>query len=231
MSSTQHASPVPEIAASRDDDLIARWLLGVAGGALVASRRKLPGPARGAATMAGVAMLGLAAYRPLSSLLRHAGARRRSATVRMSFTVDRPVEAVFNFCRDFENYPRFVGSLRSVQDFGNGRSKWCASTPSGDTVEWNAVTTKYVPNRVFAWETLAGSPVEATGLFRFKPEGEGRTCVQIVLTYDVVGGGELRDSLAALLAPSRSHLLEEDVRKLSHYLNSASVEELAASGT
>ena len=202
---------------------------GVAGAALIASRRRMPPIARGAATVAGLALVGVAAIRPLGSLLRSAGARRRAASVRMSFTVRQPVERVFGFCRDFENYPRFVGALRSVSDFGDGRSHWCASTPAGDTIEWNAVTTKYLPNRAIAWETTPTSPVRSTGSLRFRPE-EGSTCVEVMLTYELATDSPIKDALAALAAPSRRALLEADVRRLAHYLDTAPDSELAAYG-
>jgi uncharacterized membrane protein len=204
-------------------------LLGVAGGALVAGRGRLPRSTRNVAAAAGLAMLGVAAWGPLSGLIRRAGTQRRSSRLRLSFVVDQPVERVFAFCRDFENYPRFVGALRSVQDHGDGRSKWCASTPTGDTLEWNAVTTKYVPNRVIAWETVGGSPVHASGLLRFMPE-DGRTCLQLLLSYELLGVSPMKDALASLVAAPRSRQLEADIRKLVDYLNTAPEAELSAYG-
>jgi uncharacterized membrane protein len=201
----------------------------VAGGTLIASRRHLPRISRNVATLAGLALVGVAAYRPLAELIRQAGGRRRTAGLRLSFRVERPVERVFAFCRDFENFPRFVGALRTVRDYGDGRSRWCASTPSGGTVEWNAITTKYVPNRVIAWATLPGSPVHATGLMRFRREGDS-TCLEVVLTYEPAAPGGMRDAIAALVTPPRARQLELDLAKLVDYLSTAPDRELAAYG-
>src|SRR5476651_350652 len=123
-------------------------LLAVAGGALLGARPRTAGHKRTAVTVAALALLGAAATRPFGNAVRNAGARRRSAEVRRSFIIAQPVERVFAFCRDFENFPRFIGSLREVRDYGDGRSHWCASTPAGKTVEWDAVITKYVTNSV-----------------------------------------------------------------------------------
>ena len=226
--------PLPTVRAaepaSRDaDETIPLLLAALAGGTLVAARGRLPRAARGVATLGGLALVGLAAYRPLSLLLRQLGTRRRGGEVRMSFVVEQPVERVFGFCRDFENFPRFIGSLRSVRDFGDGRSRWCASTPAGGTVEWSAVTTKYIPNRVIAWETVPGSPVHATGLMRFRPE-DGSTCLELVLTYEVLDGAGMRDAIAALVTPPRCRQLEADVRTLAHYLDTAPEAEFSAYG-
>jgi len=192
-------------------------VLGLVGGALFAARRGMSAPARAAATVGGLALIGAAAHRPLAEALRTAGTRRRAGRVAVSFIVNHPVEVVFAFCRDFENFPQFVGALREVRDYGDGRSHWCASTPSGGTVEWDTVTTKYVPNRVIAWTSVGGSPVEMTARCRFVPEG-GDTCVRIDASYRVVDG-TMADALAALATPSRSQDLAADVRRLGPLLD------------
>jgi uncharacterized membrane protein len=201
-------------------------LLGLAGGALLVARRRFPQHARSAATVAGLALLGAATRRPLGDAVRLAGARRRSAEVRLSFVIAQPVERVFGFCRDFENFPRFIGALRAVRDYGDGRSHWCASTPSGKTVEWDTVVTKYLPNSVIGWQSVGRSPVRTTGLIRVKPEGGG-TCMQVVLSYRV-SDSRFADSVAALATPSRSEQLERDIRRMAQYLQRAGDSDLTA---
>jgi len=193
-------------------------LLGLAGGALLGARNALPPRARAAAMVGGLALIGAAAHRPASEALRRAGTRRRAGNLAVSFIVSHPVETVFGFCRDFENFPLFIGALREVRDHGDGRSHWCASTPTGGTIEWDTVTTKYIPNRVVAWTSVAGSPIETSARLRFVPEGTD-TCVQIDATYQVLDGS-LADAVAALTAPSRAHDLKADVLRLGAYLDS-----------
>lgn len=191
--------------------------LAVLGGALVARSDRYDRPARAAATVSGLALIGAAARGPLLESLRRAGTERRSAALRLSFVVAQPVEVVFAFVRDFENFPCIIGALRQVRDFGDGRSHWCASTPSGGTLEWDTVTTKYVPNRVIAWESVPGSPVTMHGLLRFQPE-DAHTCLRLELDYRVHTGG-LSDALLALTTPTRTAELERDIRRLSTYLH------------
>lgn len=197
----------------------ASLLLGLLGGALVGSRRGLTGNARAAATVGGLALIGAAVHRPLANGLRALGTRRRAGRVCISFVVNHPVEAVFGFCRDFENFPLFIGSLRQVRDFGDGRSHWCASTPSGGTIEWDTVTTKYVPNRVIAWTSVEGSPIETSSRMRFVPEGDGTCCVKVDTRY-CVREGSMADAVAALVTPQRMGELEADLRRLGPYLDS-----------
>lgn len=196
-------------------------VLAVCGALLIASRRALPRRAANVATVAGIGLVGAAAWHPLVGRLREAGSRRRESDVRLSLEIDRPVEEVFAFCHDFENFPRFIGGLRAVVDHGDGRSHWSASTPTGDVIEWDAVTTKYVPNRVLAWHTVAGSPVHATGMLRFRPH-LGHTCLDVELSYELLEPGPTRDALAALVTPPRTRQLLADLHKLATYLESAS---------
>lgn len=198
---------------------VASLLLGAAGAALVGgrSRRTAPGAV---AALAGLALVGIAAHRPVADALRRAGARRRSGALRVSFVVEQPVDVVFRFCSNFENFPRFIGSLRAVEDFGDGRSHWSAWTPRGGTLEWDTVTTKFVTNRVIAWRSTSGSPVHTTGTLRFTPQADGYTGVSVTIEYAVTAGS-IADAVASLAVPSRTRALEADIRRLPEQLRLA----------
>lgn len=192
-------------------------LLAAAGGGLMLGARSKNG--RGGQpllTLAGFALLGIASHRPLANALKRLGTRLRSAERQFSFVVDRPVEQVFAFCADFENFPKFIGALREVRDTGDGRSHWCASTRRGRTIEWSASTTKFVTNSVIGWQSVPGSPVEAVGLLRFSPEGTS-TCVKVALSYRVIDGS-IADALAALVSPYRARQLEAEFRNIDEQL-------------
>jgi uncharacterized membrane protein len=192
-------------------------LLGVAGGALVGGRARRS--TAGALTaIAGLVLVGLAARHPVGEALQRAGTRRRSVRLRMSFVVPHPVSEVFRFCSDFENFPRFIRALRTVEDFGDGRSHWVSSTPSGGTLEWDAQTTKFVTNRVIAWQNNPRSRVRMDGTIRFVPENAGETCLKVALDYSVPTDS-IADAVAALANRKLSHELESDIRRLGEKLD------------
>ena len=209
---------------------LAAVVLGVAGGLLIATRRRWPVRHRSAATIAGVSLLAAGMQLPLRRGVRRAGSRRRSADLRVSFVVNQPVERVFGFLRDFENFPRFIASLETVRDYGDGRSHWCATTPAGRSVEWDTVTTKYVPNHVIGWRATGSSPVVSTGLLRFQPESDGRTCLHLELSYGPATLSPVLDAVAAFASPSRARQLEGDIQRLRLYLDTAPESELTAFG-
>src|SRR5262245_23904267 len=139
----------------------------IAGGALVVAGRRKGGTLGLLAGLAGIGLIVQSAYEPLRRLVVRVGAARRAIHLRYAVVVDRPVHEVFEFCHDFENFPRIIGGLHRVEDYQDGRSHWTVVAPSGRMIEWDAVVTKYVPNSVIAWESVRSSPVQSSGLLRF----------------------------------------------------------------
>ena len=144
--------------------------------------------------------------------LRRTGSARRSVDMRMTVVVERPVQEVFEFCRDFENFPTIVDVLLSVEDSQDGRSHWAVRSPRGEAIEWDAIVTKYVPNAVIAWESVPGSAVRAGGVMRFAPLSRNETRLDISLTYLPLRTN-LNEALHALLsAPNTQRIRGEVVR-------------------
>ena len=112
----------------RPVDLV-RWGSMLGGGALAwfgLSRRSKPGFALAAAG-------GLLAYR---------GATLEDADqewyVETSFTVNCSPEQAFQYWRNFENLPRFMRNLESVQVLDDRHSEWSAIGRMGMSIRWKA---------------------------------------------------------------------------------------------
>ena len=203
-STDRHSHAVEQIA----EAIFAGVLFGYA-----ANRR---GPAALGTRVAGAALL-VSAFAP--SLLRRvmrAGAARRRVHLRRTLELTRPVHEVFEFCRDFENFPRVIQSLHSVTDFQDGRSHWEVMSPRGEVLAWDAQVTKYVPNVVIAWRSLPDSVVHCNGLIRFAPTASGGTKLQIQIEYDPRHTG-LADAIRALFDVSREQQLEADLARADFY--------------
>jgi uncharacterized membrane protein len=129
------------------------------------------------------------------------------------------VEQVFALCADFETFPRLLPNVQQVTDYGDGRAHWWATSPAGDTIEWDTLINKFVTNSVIGWRSVPGSPVQVSGTMRFSPEGTG-TCLRIAVDF-AVQSSSLRDSIAALLSPRNGPRLEKQIRALSWRLADA----------
>ena len=194
-------------------------LLAAAGGALVGGRPRRS-TSGALAALAGLTFVGVAASGTIARALRRAGTRRRTAHVKLTFLVQHPVNAVFRFCSDFENFPKFIRALRGVHDFGDGRCHWVGWTPTGRTLEWDTVTTKFVTNRVIAWQSTPQSVVRMASAIRLVPDGKGVTCVKISLDYSAPTA-RLKDAVAAIAYRTRRRELETDIRRLGEQLDLA----------
>jgi uncharacterized membrane protein len=185
---------------------------------LGARSRRSPGGAL--AALAGLTLVGVAASGPMGDVLRRVGTRRRAVHLRLSFVVPHPVTTVFRFFSDFENFPRLVRALREVEDFGDGRAHWVASGMGGRVLEWDSITTKYVTNRVIAWQSTPSSFVRASCTIRLVPERDG-TCVKLVIDYSVPTD-RIKDAVAALASRRRTREIEADIRSLGRRLDEMS---------
>lgn len=191
----------------------------VVAGALLAYAQGRNGDGRRgiAARLAASALL-VAAFAPeMTRQLLRIGAARRRVHLRTTIEIDRPVEEVFEFCRDFENFPRVVQSLRRITDYQDGRSCWEVISPSGEVLSWNSEVTKYVPNVVIAWRSVPGSVVDCNGLIRFSPSSRGGTRLRVEVDYDPCHTG-ISDAIRALFDVPRTEQLEADLARANFYL-------------
>ena len=87
------------------------------------------------------------------------GALRRDGSVRVEHTmvVNRPASECYAMWRDFENLPRFMEHLESVERREGNRSHWVAKGPAGMSVEWDAEITDDETDELIAWRSLEGS--------------------------------------------------------------------------
>jgi uncharacterized membrane protein len=200
------------------DELLEQLAVGALGGALIgaAHRRGTVGLVM---RLAGLALIGMAARPTVKRAIRQAGERRRNIRLKTSVEVERPVSLVFCFFKDFENYPRVIGALRSVRDFEDGRSRWEAYSPSGEVIGWDAVVTKYVPNSVLAWQSVPRSAVDVHVIIRFTPLGGERTRIDYEASY-LPGRTKLSDAVRALLGPAPQDVLRSDLEHARFYLES-----------
>jgi len=186
-------------------------------GAVLGSAAPRRPSTRLAMRVAGTALL-VAAFAPaFTRKLLRAGAARRRVRLRTTIDIDRPVHDVFEFCRDFENFPRVVQSLHAIVDYQDGRSHWTVIAPGGECLEWDVQVTKYVPNVVIAWRAVPGSVVDLNGLIRFSPSSGRGTHLQIAVDYDPCHTG-LSDAIKALFDVPRTEQLEADLSRANFYV-------------
>ncbi len=188
----------------------------IGGGAAMAafgvSRRSWPGAALAAA----------------GSLLVYQGFRdshraARPIHVEKSFTIYRPVEEVYRYWRNFENLPKFMRHLRSVQPTGDRTSRWEVRSPLGTGIGWDAEITDERENDYILWRSLPGGAVEHRGSVEFRkaPFGDA-TEVAVSLDYRSPGG-KLGSGVARLFGENPEQQVREDLRRFKQLMEAGEI--------
>lgn len=214
-----------------------RWALGVGGVALISLALRRGMLLRAIALSAGAGML-YRAYTgenpikalmqlkldalPLLQSLKAEGAEGDTIVIERSVTIMKPRQEIYRFFRDFENLPRFMRHLESVQ-VHNGRSHWRAKAPAGMSVEWDAELLEERPGDLLRWRSLPGSDVAHFGSVRFEDASGSRgTEVTVHLEY-VPPGGSLGQVIAKILGDDPETEVEEDLQQLKRMLEQGTV--------
>jgi uncharacterized membrane protein len=103
--------------------------------------------------------------------------------VEESVIVGAPPSTVFRYWRNFENLPKFMSHLQSVEVLDNVRSHWSTKGPAGTNVEWEAEVINEVPNELIGWRSVDGSTVNHAGSVHFTATDRG-TEVRVIMRYD-----------------------------------------------
>lgn len=163
----------------------------------------------------GLLYRGTTANTPLMRALNIRPTRQGRAPlfVTRSVTVRQPPDVVYGFWRHFENLPRFMQHLESVEALDDRRSRWRARSPFGGVVEWEAEVTHEVPNRELGWRSLPGADVDNAGRVRFNPGADGEsTQLEVELTYSPPAG-KLGAVVARLFGEEPQLQVDEDLQR------------------
>ena len=102
--------------------------------------------------------------------------------------ISRPKADLYEFWRKFENLPKFMENIRSVEVNGK-RSTWTIAAPAGQTVQAEVELVDDVPNERLAWKSTPDSQIATRGsvTFRDAPAGRG-TYVEAIVEYEPPAG-------------------------------------------
>jgi len=145
----------------------------------------------------------------------------RGVKVVCSVTINRPARDLYDFWRNFENFPRFFKHLVSVKAEGN-RSHWVTRGLAGN-VEWDAEIINEEVDRLIAWRSLEGSQVSTAGSVHFNELSNGRgTEVRVDLKYDPPGG-KLGSWLAWLFGQDPQQSIRDDLRRFKQLMEAGEI--------
>jgi len=140
------------------------------------------------------------------------GKEEKGIYVVKAITINRPPEELYQFWHNFENLPRFMSHVQSVQTLDERRSHWKVNAPANMSVEWDAEIIDDQPNRRIAWRSLPDAGVRNAGSVRFEPANGNRgTRVKVELQYEPPLG-KLGATVAKLLGEEPEKQVYDELR-------------------
>ena len=128
--------------------------------------------------------------------------------VNETIEVQAPLEDVFQYWSDFENFPSFMQNVEEVRMSGRDTSHWKVKGPLGKSVEFDARTTEMDPNRGIGWNTTGGE-VTTSGEARFEEVSPGRTRIEVTMNYADPPGGKVGEVAANIISNPERNLRED----------------------
>ncbi len=181
---------------------------------------------RGRAVFGLVSVAGVTALDILcaASLTRQSGISLRGPMrAESSIIINKPVDEVYRFWKDFENLPLFLGYVSSVRSTGDGKTHWVARGPANTTIEWDAEIVNDLPNQRITWHSLPGAQVSNTGSVEFeRAPGNRGTIVRVQIDYGNRAHG-IGAAVAALGGRSPQQMIYKDLRRLKQVLETGEV--------
>ena len=105
------------------------------------------------------------------------------------------MQQVYNQWTQFEEFPKFMEGVQSVQQLDETHVRWVAEV-RGESRQWTTEITEQQPDTRIAWKTIDGE-VKNDGVVTFEQVGNGQTRVNVQMdvesesTVENVAGGLL----------------------------------------
>jgi len=135
--------------------------------------------------------------------------------------IQRPIEEVFEFYRDFTNLPRFLGDVMAVEQIDTATSHWTIQGPLGVHVSWTVRVTEERANELICYETVGPSALKTRWEVYFsRTANAGETRVRETMHTPFGGGGR---AALALIGKPPSDEVSANLHRLKELLETGRV--------
>jgi uncharacterized membrane protein len=149
---------------------------------------------------------------------------RTGSAIKLQRTIriERPPEELYRFWRNFENLPRVLSHIESVEVINDRLSHWVVKTIplGGAKVEWDAEVINEIDNELIGWRSLRGADVENAGSVRLERTPDGRATELTVTMQYAPPGGRLGAWAAKLFGEDPERKIDEDLRRFKESMES-----------
>jgi uncharacterized membrane protein len=142
-----------------------------------------------------------------------------SKRVKESIEVRAPLEEVYRYWSNFDNFSNVMENNEEVRMTGTDTSHWRVKGHLGKSVEFDAKTTEMDPGCGIRWHALNGG-IMTVGEAHFEEVAPGRTRVDVTMNYADLLGGKVGEAAANVLSnPERN--LREDLHNFARIVEGA----------
>lgn len=106
------------------------------------------------------------------------------ASFEQAIEINVPVRTAYNQWTQFEEFPRFMEGVESVQQLSDTRLHWRAEI-AGNEQEWDAEISEQTPDQRIAWHSISGA--KHAGVVTFHYVDDNTTRVMLQIEYDPEG--------------------------------------------
>lgn len=203
---------------------VARTVTALAGGALLGA-----GLRRRGVLGAGIGALGLGLVaRGLTNIgVKRLIGNRHAIDFHRTINLNAPIERVFEFWANHDNFPHFLSNVREVRHVGDGRSQWTAFGPAGAPVKWNSRITEFIPNKLIAWKSEPGSAIAHAGAVRLDTNKDGSTRATIKMSFHPQAGA-VGQAIETIFGENPKREIEEGLRRMKAIIETGRAPRAAA---
>jgi uncharacterized membrane protein len=146
------------------------------------------------------------------------------ASVNDQIDVNVPLSTAYNQWTQFEEFPRFMEGVKSVEQLDDTRLRWVAEI-AGSEKEWIAEITEQAPDMRVAWRAMSGA--ENAGVVTFHHIDDDTT--RVALQMDVEPEGPIETAGTALGFLERR--VKGDLERFKEFIEARGAETGAWRGT
>jgi uncharacterized membrane protein len=144
------------------------------------------------------------------------GSARNAVEFHKTININAPVEEVYRFWENVENYPRFMEHVKEILVSGDNYH-WTVAGPAGTPVEFDTVMTRKEQNRVIAWKSRPNETIKSAGIVQFRPNPDGGTRVTVRMGYTPPVGA-VGHVVATLFGVDPKQAMDEDLARMKTLL-------------
>jgi len=145
----------------------------------------------------------------------------RDDTIEASVTIQRPLEEVFRFYRDFKNLPSFLGDVVAIEQTGRATSRWTIQGPLGIRARWTTKVTEERANELIRYEMVMPLGLRSYWEIHFTSGAAAtETEVREVMTAPL---GKLGRAALALIGKFPAEEVSANLRRLKEIMETGRV--------